>query len=122
FETPKWFLLVIAFLLGFSIDIFAHTPGMHSSATVFMAFFRMHLLEVLSPRDGYENETSPSIKDYGSKWFFKYAFILVLLHHVFLFYVEVFTLTNFFLTLGRALLSTIFSVILIMIIQYFYKK
>ncbi|MDA3779051.1 MAG: rod shape-determining protein MreD [Bacteroidales bacterium] len=122
FETPKWFLLLIAFLLGFTIDIFSHTPGMHSSATVFMAFFRVHLLEVISPRDGYENETTPSIKDYGGKWFFKYTIVLVLLHHVFLFYAEVFSLTNFFTTLGRALLSAAFSIGLIMIIQYFYKK
>ncbi len=122
FETPKWFLLIIAFLLGFSIDIFSHTPGMHSSATVFMAFSRVQMLKTLSPRDGYETETTPSIKDYGGKWFLKYTIVLVFIHHIFLFYIEVFSFSDFFITFFRATISTLFSVALIMVIQFFYKK
>ena len=53
FETPNWLLLVVAFLLGLSIDLFSQTPGIHAFATVFMAFFRPFILNVLSPRDGY---------------------------------------------------------------------
>ena len=52
FETPKWFLLVIAFILGFTIDLFFHTPGIHASATVFMAFFRHYVLDYFAQRDG----------------------------------------------------------------------
>jgi len=122
FETPKWFLLIIAFVLGFTIDIFSHTPGMHSTATVFMAFFRVQMLEVIAPRDGYETETTPSIKYYGGKWFLKYSLVLVLIHHIVLFYIEVFSLSNFFITFFRATISALFSVTLIMVIQYFYKK
>jgi len=39
FETPRWLLLISGFAIGISIDLFANTPGMHASATVFMAFF-----------------------------------------------------------------------------------
>ena len=123
FETPGWLLLLSAFLLGFSVDLFEHTPGLHSSATIFMAFLRPLVLKGLAPREDYEPNTYPRVYYYGFLWFLKYAFILVLMHHIFLFYLEVFTFSGFFMTFLKVLLSTIFSLILIMISQYLiYKK
>ncbi|HBH47981.1 MAG TPA: rod shape-determining protein MreD, partial [Bacteroidales bacterium] len=40
FETPGWVVLISGFLLGFSVDIFSETLGMHTAATVFMAYLR----------------------------------------------------------------------------------
>jgi len=120
FETPKWMLLMLAFLLGLTVDLFTNTIGMHSSATVFMAFLRPYLLKVLAPRDGYEAETLPQLNYYGFSWFLRYAAVLVIAHHLFLFYIEVFSFSNFFFTLLRVILSSIFSIFLIVISQYFF--
>ena len=117
-NTPKWLLLVSGFVLGMSIDIFSHTPGMNSSATVFMAFVRPYVLEIIAPREGYEKDSSPRLKIYGFAWFLRYTFILVLAHHFVLFYVEVFRFSDFFLTFSRVILSTIFSTLLIVTSQY----
>jgi len=122
FEIPKWFLLVVAFVLGLTIDLFSGTIGMHSSATVIMAFFRPYILEIISPRDGYESETLPQLRYYGASWFIRYSVILILIHHFFLFYIEVFRFTHFFATFARAILSSIFTIILVLISQYFYRK
>ncbi len=122
FETPKWGLLVLSFLLGLTIDLFSHTVGMHTSACVFMAFLRPMVLGTLEPRDGYEPDTYPSVRDYGLNWYFKYSSILILAHHLFLFYIEMFKLDNFFHTLSRALLSGLLSLIFILIIKVFIKK
>ena len=122
FEIPNWFLLVIAFLLGFSIDLFSNTIGMHTSATVFMAFLRPYVLKIISPRDGYETETLPQLRYYGVAWFIRYAAILIFAHHLFLFYIEVFKLSNFFATFVRVILNSIFTFILILISQYFFRK
>ena len=122
FETPNWFLLFIAFILGMSIDLFSHTIGMHSSATVFMAFLRPYILKLISPRDGYESETLPQLKYYGAVWFIRYSFFLVFAHHLFLFYIEVFRLSNFFATFARVVLSSIFTILLILISQYFFRR
>ncbi|MFP3859963.1 MAG: rod shape-determining protein MreD [Bacteroidales bacterium] len=121
-DIPKWALLVLAFLLGITVDLFTHTLGMHSSATVFMAFLRPLVLQVLEPRTGYDPDSKPSIADYGFNWFFNYAGILVLVHHIFLFYIEVFKLSSFFQTLSRALLSAVFSLVLILLIRIFMKR
>lgn len=123
FETPGWLLLVSAFLLGFSVDLFEHTPGLHSSASVFMAFLRPVVLKITSPREGYEPNTYPRLSYYGFRWFLNYTVILVFAHHLFLFYLEVFSITDFFGTLLRVILSSVFSIVLIILSQYLiYKK
>lgn len=122
FEIPKWFLLVLGFILGITIDLFSGTIGMHSSATVMMAFLRPYVLKVISPRDGYESETLPQLRFYGFNWFLKYSIILIFIHHLFLFYIEVFRFSHFFTTLLRVILSSIFTIILVLISQYFYRK
>lgn len=118
FETPNWLLLFIAFGLGLTVDMFSDTLGIHTSATVFMAFLRPFVLNSIAPRDGYEVGTFPRVHYYGFSWFFKYSTILVLAHHLFMFLVEVFKWSNLHLTIFRALLSAVFSVILILLSQY----
>jgi rod shape-determining protein MreD len=123
FETPGWLLLLVAFALGLSVDLFTNTYGMHAAATVFMAFLRPYILEMSSPRDGYEPGTLPRLHYYGFRWFLQYTVILVLGHHLVLFYLEVFRFAEFFSTLLRVLLSSVFSITLIILSQYFiYRK
>ncbi len=122
FETPGWLLLVSAFFLGFSIDLFEHTPGVHASATVFMAFLRPAVLKIIAPREGYEPNSFPRIHFYGVSWFLQYSAILVFSHHLFLFYLEVFSLSGFFNTFLRIILSSIFSIGLIILSQFLIFK
>lgn len=119
FETPAWITLSLAFLMGLLVDIFSETLGMHTSATVFMAFLRPYILSYFAPRDGYESGSYPRVFYYGLPWFIKYATLMVFAHHLFLFYVEMFKFQDFFVTLLRVILSTLFSSILIIISQYF---
>jgi rod shape-determining protein MreD len=119
FETPRWMLLLSGFLLGLGIDFFENTPGMHTAATVMIAFIRPYMLNLLAPRDGYEPETFPRIHYYGFLWFLKYASAIVVIHHLVLFYLEVFQLQDFLSTLLRVILSSILSASTIVLSQYF---
>lgn len=119
FETPRWILLVAGFLLGLSIDLFTNTLGMHTAATVFLAFVRPWVLSMFAPRDGYEPDSFPRIHYYGLSWFAAYTAILTFLHHFVLFYIEVFHFQFFFSTLLRVLLSTILTTVTIILSQYF---
>lgn len=122
FETPSWLVLIIGFVLGISVDIFSSTLGMHASATIFLAFMRQLLLQIIRPREGYEYGQNPSINHMGLTWFASYATILVFFHHIALFYIEAFKLSQFFITFGRALLSTLITLVLILISQLFSLK
>ncbi len=122
FQTPVYLQLLLGFILGLTIDVFSNTPGIHSSATVFLAFIRPHVLELLSGRDSQEKGFSPRIKVLGFAWFLKYTIMLVLCHHIFLFFAEAFTLSGAFYTLLRCLLSSVLSIILVIISQYIIFK
>jgi len=123
FETPRWLLLISGFLLGLTVDIFSNTLGLHAAASVFMAFMRPYVLRITSPRDGYESGTYPRVFYYGLTWFLNYAIILVVMHHLFLFYFEVFRFSEFFRTLLRVILSSSFTIIIIVLSQYIiYRK
>ena len=119
FETPRWLQLLAGFGLGLTMDLFSHTLGMHAAATVLAAFARSYMLDLLAPRDGYEPETFPRIYYYGFLWFLKYTLVIVFIHHLALFYLEVFQLKEFLSTLLRVILSSLLSASTIVLSQYF---
>ena len=122
FETPKAILLLLAFLLGFTIDIFSNTYGLHAAATVFMAFWRPSILKSISARQEYEPGMRPVLSDLGFMWVFFYSFILISIHHCFLFFIEVFSFRDFWFTFGRSVFSILFTLLLVMLSQYFFFK
>jgi hypothetical protein len=117
--VPSWLILLLAFALGFTIDSFSGSAGIHTSATVLAGFVRPYILRVISPRDGYESGPNPSMATYGFRWFLSYALLIILIHHTALFYLEVFRLGDFFRTFFRIILSTIFSLTFILLIEYY---
>ena len=122
FETPKWLVLILGFILGITIDSFTNTLGMHTSATLFMAFCRAYVLKLIEPRGGYEFSSKPNVQSMGLSWYFLYATVLVVIHHFFLFYIESFKFSQFFYTFGRAIASVFFTMVLILIVQLFNYK
>lgn len=122
FETPKWLLLLSAFVLGITIDMFYNTAGMHAAAAVFMAYMRPGVLKLFSPRDGYEFGTQPTIQYLGVPWFLSYSGILILFHHLVLFYIEAFRFSEFFSTFFRVIISSIFTLLLVVVSQYLFQR
>lgn len=120
-DIPAWLLLIISFFTGLIIDLLTGTPGMHTAATVLAGFARPYVLRLFSPREGYETGADPSMFVYGFKWFLLYTVFIVLLHHTLLFYLEVFRLSDFFNTFLRVLLSSIFSITFILLLEYIRK-
>jgi len=121
-EIPKWALLICAFITGLVIDMFANTGGMHAAAAVFTAFARPGVLRLIAPRDGYEPETKFSPQIMGFKWFITYVSMLVFLHHLVFFYIEVFRFSEFFITFYKALLNSLITIILIVLGQYLFGR
>jgi rod shape-determining protein MreD len=119
--TPSWMILIISFITGLIIDLFSGSPGMHTSATLLAGFSRPFVLRLISPRDGYESGTDLSMAAYGFRWFFIYAATIVLIHHTALFFLEVFRLADFFRTIFRILMSSLFTIAFILLIEYYRK-
>jgi rod shape-determining protein MreD len=120
-EIPSWLLLLISFVTGAVMDVFCGSPGMHASATLLAGFVRPYTLRVISPRDGYEPGVDPSMFIYGLRWFLIYTSLIILIHHTALFYLEVFRFTDFFRTMLRVLMSSLFSITFIVLLEYIRK-
>ncbi len=106
-------LLFLAFILGLTVDMFLDTMGMHAAATVFLAFLRPGVIRLISVRSDFEPGTIPSINNQGFRWIMTYSLLLIFAHHLLLFFVEIFRLSEFLQTLQRVLFSTLFSFIFV---------
>lgn len=122
FETPKPLLLIFGFVMGLTVDMFYDTLGMHTAASVFMAFSRPVVFKFFAPREGYEVGMQPTIRYMGTPWFISCAGVLITLHHLVLFYIEVFRFSEFFSTFLRVIMSSLFTLGLCILTQYFSTK
>jgi hypothetical protein len=120
---PAWIGLLLSFALGFFVDIFYGTMGMHMAACTMMGWARPAILKFMNPRDGYEFGMQPTIQDMGRMWFISYAAILIFVHHFILFYLEIFSFREVWLTFVRVLVSAAATLLLVIITQFlFYRK
>jgi hypothetical protein len=123
FEISGWLLLVAAFLTGLVIDIFSLTPGMHTAASVFMAFCRPGVIKTVGiRRDDLQPGQFPNVMDFGFPWFATYTLILVFLHHLALFYLEIFRLNEFLITLVKVIINTAITSTLVIVTQFLFIR
>lgn len=123
YEVWGWLQLILGFVIGWSVDVFCDTPGLHSASTVLMTFMRTKVLEFISPRDGYRNGMHPYLMEMGFNWFLSYSIPLVLVHHIAYFMLDAFGFENFFRTLLKIILTSICTEMFIIFAQYIaYRK
>jgi rod shape-determining protein MreD len=115
-------LLITGFLLGLLIDIFSNTGGAHAMATTLLAFFQPYLLSSMGPSDSNSDKIKPSIYSLGLKNYLVFLLILLFVHHIIVFFIEVFSFSNFGFTLFRIASSTCASLVLITILQFIFVR
>ena len=121
FEMPQWKLLLSAFLMGMSVDIFSGTPGLNASATVFMAFIRPFIIGITTRKSDLEGKNEPSVTEMGLQWFVVYGLLLLAAHNLVLFWMEAFSIRLLGVVLLETLLSTPISLLIIIVIIYVFK-
>ena len=122
FNIQGYFLLGFSFLIGITIDIFGNTPGIHAGATVLLGFIRPGLASLISSRELIEKGTTPNMTQLGFASFIKYKVISVLIHHLVLFFAETFSFGDILETLLRWILSSLFSILIILGSQFIIFK
>jgi hypothetical protein len=116
-DMNRVLLLFLGFVAGFAVDIFYDTIGIHAAASVLLAYFRPVILNLLTPRDGYDSNDSVNIHVMGWRWFLAYALTLILVHHAAVFLLEIFTLQDLPSALPKILLSVLFTGLVMVILQ-----
>jgi len=119
-ETNPLVLMLIGFVMGFFIDMFYDSLGLHAMSCVLVMYVRNFWLARLTPQGGFDNGAVPGITMAGLQWFLVYGFPLILVHHAVLFFTEVGGFQYFGFTIVKALCSTIYTTIVILIVQYLF--
>ena len=116
--------MVLAFILGFTLDSFRHQPGFHAAACVLVAYLRPFLINLLIPQEGAEtNYEEPSARSMGGLMpYLVYAGILTLIHHAWLFFLEAMQFGNIWYFIMKTLLSAVISLVLIFIAELLFSR
>jgi|SRR5690606_24466961 hypothetical protein len=119
-ETNPLILMLIGFALGFSIDVFYDSLGLHAFASVLVMYLRNYWLAALTPQGGYDANVLPSLANNGLQWFLTYALPLIFVHHLVLFYTEAGGFDYFWHTLVKVLASTLYTLLALVIVEYIF--
>ena len=119
-RETRMVLLITSFLLGMLVDMFSDSGGVHAAAAVFLAYSRPVLLKS-SFGMLYEHQTIKfSNTDLGS--LITYVTFGTLIHHFVLFSLEVFNISSILLILKKTLFSSIFTIILSVLIVILFSR
>ncbi|SFQ57252.1 hypothetical protein [Hymenobacter arizonensis] len=115
--TPIVVQLLVSFCMGLAMDIFYDTGGLHAAAAVLLGFARPWVLRLLTPRDGYDSADTVNVHQMGWQWFSVYLTLLVTLHHAAFFLLELGSFRNIGITMGKILVSALFTSLALLIVQ-----
>jgi hypothetical protein len=118
-NSNKSGLLIASFLLGLTVDFFANSGGVHAFSCLVLAYVRPSFFK-FSFGISYEYQTV-KINDKLSPERFTFIFISIITHHFILFLLEFFKFTFILEALLRTITSTIFTLIVSIVIIYLFK-
>lgn len=117
-ETNNLLLMLVGFVLGFTIDIFYDSLGIHALALVTVSYLRNYWLSTITPQGGYDANTSPALAN-GVQWFLVYTVPMVFVHLALLFFIEAGGFGMFWFTMLKIMASLVFTVGVMLMLQFF---
>lgn len=117
-ETNTLLLMVLGFMLGFMVDIFYDSLGIHAASLVLVGFLRNIWLSRITPQGGYDAGEGPTLAANGVQWFIVYTLPLIFIHHFALFFIEVGGFGLLWYTFSKVFFSTIFTFLILLLLQY----
>lgn len=119
-DTNPLVLMGLGFLLGFMVDIFYDSLGLHASAMVLTGYLRNYWLAAITPQGGYDAGAGPTLAVNGLQWFLVYSVPLVFIHHFVLFFAEAGGFSVFWYTMLKVITSLLFTMTVIILLQYLF--
>lgn len=121
-ELPLSLQYSIGFATGFVVDAFAHTLGVATFSCTLVMFLRPYIVRMLNGTNNMKFENIdrpvPGAKDF--RWVFLYTLMLTSVYEVVSVLLETMTFKNFGHTLLVILGNTLFSVFVILCVEYIF--
>ena len=110
---PRWADMLIGLVAGLLMDMFCNSLGVHAAACIMLMYMRRHLIPL------WVNDTERltdiiSMQTIGIAPFLKYTSLLVVAHHLMVFFLTAWTFQLWWYTLLTTLVSSIVSLALIL--------
>ena len=120
FTMSQWRVLLYSFLIGIAIDFFQDSGGVNAAACLMAAYFRPNILK-FAFGVSYEFQT---IKFYQTPITQRLTYIalIIFIHHFILFSLAYFNFIYFVEILKDTLFSSIFTIILVLILMVLFRK
>ena len=119
-QNNRLLFIFLSFLLGLFVDMFLDSGGVHAAASVLIAYIRPLFLK-FSFGMTYEHQTVKiGHSEMGQR--ITYISLLTLIHHLVLFSLEVFNSGKILLILKKTLFSSIFTIILCVLITILFSQ
>lgn len=119
--TSRNELLVWAFLLGLTVDIFSNTPGLNAAAATAMAFARNMVLSSFLQKVTSDNFV-PSVRTLNWGGYICYTLICILLFYFLLFLLEMFTVGYPLQLIISISSSTLLTMLFVLVIEFFTRN
>lgn len=118
FGTNRITLTIIGFILGFCLDLFTNTPGLHTAAGSLMGYVRPSILNLLLAQETSEEiNKEPSSGTMGWGPYAVYVLILTFIHHFYLVLLEWLQFGNFTYFIGKVFATSLLSVLLVFVVE-----
>lgn len=121
-EIPTYLLLLLAFLMGITIDVFSGSIGLHTFSLVLMAYARPFIIRSVTSKRDYEPGVNPRINDLGIQWFITYVTIMTFIHHLSFFVLEAWSFSEFWSIILRTFLSSLLTILVIVFTELTFSK
>ncbi len=119
-KNNRLLFILLSFLLGLTIDLFLDSGGINAAACVTIAYIRPVILKFVFGTI-YEHQTVKfNTTELGQR--LTYFSIITIIHHFILFSLEVFNTTKILLILKKTLFSSIFTIILCILITILFSR
>lgn len=111
--------LIGAMAIGWLIDLFYNTHGMHAFVCVLVAWLRPLFFRILTPANGYDERSTISLHEMKWLWFFSYVFLVLFSHHFLLFILEAGDWSLLGVSFLKSFASTFFGLLVFGILEFF---
>ncbi len=115
-------LILLGFISGSIIDVFANSMGVHAASATLIAFLRPFIIKQISTKQDLETKYSPTVHEMKWRWFILYSFILTFIHHTLLYVMESFRGIDVVNLFYRITINSIITLVMIFIVILLFKS
>ncbi|MBE37507.1 MAG: rod shape-determining protein MreD [Flavobacteriales bacterium] len=112
-KNSKASILLSSFFIGFIIDIFSNSYGLHAFASVLTAYLK--IIWTMKMTKNKDSEESIEIENFSISEFLIFSLYFITIHHFTLFFLERFNFSEILSVLGVTVTSTTFTLFLFFI-------